>query len=527
MWLLWLALFSEKPPRTRWWAWLGFALCLGGSLWAYETARATAGAVVVFGLFFAATDRRRLRQRGVWFAAALGLGLALAAPHLLDPAAWQRSATLATTLNEFKAGNIQPLLNTSLQALGTVTIEGDPFITYNVPGRPVLDWAPGLLFYGGVVLCLLRWRRPAYAFTLMWLGVGILPSMIVGAWNCTLHSMGMQSVVFVPPALCAVEIGRWAGRRWGRGLERAASVTLAALILLSGLFTFRDYFLRWGEWPEVRAAYFQNLAAITGYLNDTDHEGAVALSSPFPDIPLDPFIGDLRIQRDDLALRWFDARRAIVFPAAESSLLILPPNTPLEPRFAGRLQLQLIERVDLRADDVDPYFDVYEWDSIADAQRFVSSQEDTVEAGGEALPLPVSFGAVELVAYELLESAACPGETVTLVTLWCVIDPELLGPVPPEDYGHELALFVHALDAANNVVGQEDRLDVPAWNWQAGDHLAQLHVFELDPAAEPGTYRLEMGLYNRRDLARLPVIVDGAAVDTQVRLQPLEGTCGD
>ena len=215
MWFLWLALFDDRPPRSRWWAWLLFALLLAGSLWAYEVARATTVAIIAFGILIALTDRVRAQRRGIWFMAALALGLVLAAPHLLDADAWQRSATLATTLNDLKTGDLRPLLTTSIETLRTFTFQGDPFITYNVPGRPIFDPLVGILFYGGVLLCLWRWRKPAYVFTLLWISTGILPSMIVGAWNSTLHSMGMQSVVFVPPALFAVEVSRWLGRRYG------------------------------------------------------------------------------------------------------------------------------------------------------------------------------------------------------------------------------------------------------------------------------------------------------------------------
>ncbi len=522
MWFLWLALFDDRPPRSRWWAWLLFAVLLAGSLWAYEVARATTAAIIAFGILIALTDRARAQQRGIWFVGALVMGLVLAAPHLLDADAWQRSATLATTLSDLKAGDPRPLLTTSIEALCTFTFRGDPFITYNVPGRPIFDPLVGILFYGGVLLCLRRWRRPACAFTLLWISTGLLPSMIVGAWNSTLHSMGMQLVVFVPPALLAVEASRWLGQRYGLRASRLVGVAFAGLVGLTCVFTFRDYFVRWGEWPEVRAAYFHNLAAITDYVNRTPYSGAVTLSSPFPDLPLDPFIADLRVRRRDLSLRWFDAWRALVFPSATRSLLIVPPSAPLDPYLAQRLDLRPVERVNLRPDDAAPYFDVFEWTPSAALARFTSLPTKTVIAGDKPLSLPVSLGAVELVAYDLPTQTITPGGIVTLVTVWRILAPAALGPLPAHDYGHSLAIFAHLLDPNNAVVGQEDRLDAPAWNWQPGDAFVQVHSFSIAAAASPGSYPLEVGIYLRQSLTRLPVSVNGVAVDNRVLLPPVQ-----
>jgi len=400
--------------------------------------------------------------------------------------------------------------------LRTFTFQGDPFITYNVPGRPIFGPLIGILFYGGLLLCLWRWRRPAYGFTLLWIGTGILPSMVVGAWNSTLHSMGMQSVVFVPPVLFAVAASRWLGRRYGRQATLLAGVAFASLVGLTCALTFRDYFVRWSEWPEVRAAYFHNLAEITDYVNRTSYSGAVALSSPFPDLPLDPFIADLRVHRNDLSLYWFDAQRALVFPDAARSLMIVPPNTPLAPELAGRLDLRKLERVNLRPDDIDPYFDVFEWEP-RDAFVRLASKIQTAIAGNRSLGLPVNFGAVELVAYES-PTQVKPGDAITLMTVWRILDPAALGPAPAHDYGQSVAISAQLLDAAHTVVAQEDRLGAPAWNWRSGEAFAQLHRFTVKPDTLPGDYELMVGMYRRDTLKRLAVYDNDKAVDDHVIL---------
>jgi len=529
VYFLWRALDDGGEKNERWWAWGLFALLLAGSFYVYEATLAAAVALVLLFVHLAFVDRSRFRRRGAWFAGALVVAGLLAAPHLLDPSSWGRTSTLSGPLQAAAQGDFGPLLTNILSALGTFSFRGDSFVTYNLPGRPIFDPVASLFFCGGIALCIWRWRKPAYAFVLMWMLAGITPSLILGEWTSTLHSKAAEAPIMLLPALCAVEVGRFVGRRFGPRWTTMFVAGCVVWLSVIAISTGYDYFVRWGQAPETRAAYFHNLAAITDYLNDTEYSGVVALSSPFPDLPHDPFIADLRLHRDDL-VRWFDARRAVVFPDTTHSLLIVPPSTPLAPYFAQRLDLQLIERVHLRPDDVDPYFDVFEWDPNAALSRFLAAGQHgksapcgTVVAGDGPSRLPVNFGgAVELLAYEVPTPTVAPGGTVTLVTLWRILDPAALGPVSVHAYGHAAVLFVHALDAGDAVVGQEDRLDAPAWNWQPGDAFVQLHHFQMDTDAPPGLYHLAVGIYTRDDLTRLPVLVNGVAVDDRVFLQPVE-----
>jgi hypothetical protein len=521
VYFLWRAL-DDGGERRRWWAWIFFALLLAGSLYAYETAIAAAVSFALLFAYLACVDRSCFRRHGAWFAGALIAAGLLAAPHLLDPASWARTSAQSGPLQAACQGNLKPILSRIMAALGTFSFSGDSLVTYNLPGRPIFDPITSVFFYGGIAICIWRWKDPRYAFIIMWLVAGMLPSLVTGEWGSTLHSGGAKAPVLALPALCAVESGRYLARRFeSRWANVFAVGCVMWLVVIAGV-TGWDYFVRWGQSPETRAAYFHNLAAITDYLDQTSYSGVVALSSPFPDLPLDPFIAALRLHREDLSLRWFDARRALVFPETERSLFILPSNTPLADYFGRRLHLQLVERVHLRPDDVDPTFDVFEWNPGAACSRFLASSVRAAAVGGEPLDLPVNVGdAVELLAYELPSAVVAPGGTVSVATFWRVLDPQALGPVPTDAYGHSLTIFVHALDGTE-VVGQEDRLDAPAWNWRAGDVFAQLHHVRMDADALPGPYQLEVGIYTDQDMARLPIIVEGTPGDDHILLQPLE-----
>ena len=521
---LWRGL-SEGRDRPSWWIWALFALLLAGSLYVYEAALAAAASLVLLFVYLALVDAPRLRRHGAWFAGALIAAGVLVAPHLLNPASWGRTNTLSEPLRAASEGELAPLLNNVLSTLGTFSFSGDSLVTYNLPNRPIFDPLTSLFFYGGLALCIRRWNKPAYAFVIMWVVMGIVPSLIVGEWTSTLHSKAAQAPIMALPVLGAVAVGRFLTSRFGRRWGRAFAIGCAIWILVIAGNTGYDYFFRWGQSPETRAAYMHNLSAITDYLGEVPHEGVVTLSSPFPNLPLDPFVAQLTLHRDDLSVRWFDARRALVFPNAPRSLFVLPPNTPLAPYFGERLELQLLERVELRPSDVDPYFDVFTWRPIDALADFLPPTSGTVAAGREKRSLPVNLGdGVELIAYRLLDPEVSSGGTVRVVTFWRVLDPEALGPVPSSAYGHDAKIFVHVLDESGHVVAQEDRLDAPAWNWHPGDVFAQVHRLRVELDTSPGDYPLEVGVYTNyagEDLTRLPVIVGDQEVDDHVLLQQL------
>jgi 4-amino-4-deoxy-L-arabinose transferase-like glycosyltransferase len=522
VYFLWRALRPEGGGR-RWVSWLAFVLLVAGSLYAYEAALAASASLLLLLGYLVVVRRKDFGKRAGVLAVALAVTALLVAPHLLSASAWGRTTTLSDPLRAAADGDWQPLLGNVLGALGTFTCSGDSFVTYNLPGRPIFGPVAGLLFYVGIVLCLRSWRQPRYAFAVMWIAAGIVPTVIIGEWTSTLHSKAAQAPILALPALAAVELGRLVRRRLGPAAAKTFALCCLTLLLCIAVSTFRDYFVVWGEAPETRAAYFNNLSSALRYLNGLDYAGAVSVSSPFPNQPLDPFIGDMTLERDDLDLRWFDARRALVFPAAPEGLLLVPSATPLADCFQVGLELGPVERVELRPDDLEPYFDVYRWNPLSALALLPGWGNATAVAGGRALGLPVDFGgAVELVAFGFDPAAVPAGGSVQVLTVWTVRDAGALGAVPVSAYGPSGVLFTHLLDAAGRLVAQDDRLDAPAWNWHPGDSFVQLHLLTVGHDARPGVYVPEVGVYNRHDGVRVPVLLEGEVVDDRVLLPELE-----
>jgi len=420
-------------------------------------------------------------------------------------------------LQALRAGDVSVTFNRAWCCVAGFFIPGagDRFLAYNIPGRPTFDPLTGALFLAGIGLCLVRWRRPACAFALLWFVVGISPSLITGATASFTRSIAALPVAYLFPALAVVEGARvipgYAGN-WGRRITWAIWVAFVVAVIFIGAISAHAYLVTWGQSPDVRAAYMHPLVEITDYLDAAPRGESVGISAYLPHAPHDPYVFDMLSQRGDLSSRWFDGRRALVLPAESSAVLIVPARVSLDPYFASLPGLGVRERVALREDDADPYFDVYEWEP----QVMAAALQEIVR--GE----PADFGPVRFIGYDLCTQKAAPGGTVELVTLWRVVDPEPLRPRNLSNAEEDWVLFTHALDGAGNVVGQEDRLDAPAWDWQAGDVVAQIHRFELRPDLGAGPIALDVGIYRRSDGIRLSVLVDGNVVGDSVLLQSLQ-----
>jgi hypothetical protein len=96
------------------------------------------------------------------------------------------------------------------------------------------------------------------------------------------------------------------------------------------------------------------------------------------------------------------------------------------------------------------------------------------------------------------------------------------------------SVFVHLLDEAGQVRGQRDRLPAagaaPTTGWIAGQIVADVYEVPLAPDAPGGVYRIEVGMYNARDMVRLqmvdgegkPLPGDRYVLPEEARLEPAE-----
>jgi hypothetical protein len=60
-----------------------------------------------------------------------------------------------------------------------------------------LDALSALFFVAGLMVALWRWRKPAYAFLLLWFVAGIIPSLLTGATANTTRNAGAMPATYL------------------------------------------------------------------------------------------------------------------------------------------------------------------------------------------------------------------------------------------------------------------------------------------------------------------------------------------
>jgi hypothetical protein len=108
-------------------------------------------------------------------------------------------------------------------------------------------------------------------------------------------------------------------------------------------------------------------------------------------------------------------------------------------------------------------------------------------------------GQILFKGYSLSPEPFGPGRPAQLTLFW-----QALAPISAN-----YAVFLHLRDEANQTVAQFDfSPNRPTSSWWPGDVLYDTLNFELPPQLPAGKYRLLMGLYELKTLARLPVTED-------------------
>ncbi|MCA9977428.1 MAG: hypothetical protein KC413_16830, partial [Anaerolineales bacterium] len=365
---------------------------------------------------------------------------------------------------------------------------GDQFLAYNIPGRPVFDVLTAVFFTIGlfvVVLAFLRrpmsrrqWSLP-YTFLLFWFLAGILPSLITGPTANTTRNLAALPVVHILPAVGFVVLIDWVSTRWLRAEVLIIRVMGVIWLLFAGSVAVHDYFVRWGEAPDVRGAYQVTQLAMFDYLSQQEENAPAVISTVYPGPAHDPSIA--LVTYPQLNLRWADARYALVWPHGQAAHAIIPASTPPHAAFAE--WLHPVETVAMRTTDLDPTFTYYELEALPAAWM-------------DTPPLANFDEALLLQHAHWLADGVRAGETAVLLTVWRVADPTRVGPLRPETETTDAVMFTQVLDGGN-VLAQRDALDAPSWDWQSGDVIVQLHPVSVPVTAVPGEYQTIVGLYDR------------------------------
>ena len=260
--------------------------------------------------------------------------------------------------------------------------------------------------------------------------------------------------------------------------------------------------------------YNQNVLAMARAWDQLAPAQSILLNSPYLE-DADPYILAASVD-EPVRGRWVDSAQALAFPAGQDQIeLWVTAGRGLDGDLAAWAGAQTVAQL--------PTFTRYqlnlnEWphEDGASVAYLPPSVAWIASPATEAprLPLPVSFaGPLVLAGTQVGQGAFRPGERLVFLTFWEVVD---------ESRPQSLAFFVHLLDAQGNIIAQQDGLGYPPHTWQAGDRFVHVHALTLDAALPAGTYWLQLGLYQREDGQRWPIVdAHGEPVGDRVLLTPI------
>lgn len=514
------ALWRGLRLNDRRWLVLG-GVFAGLNVYTYLAARMFPVAIALLFAYLIAVDAGRRRERLIQFGLVVLAAIVVFAPlgiyFVQNPAAFlTRIAQVAP-----RAGQSADLAANIARALGMFFVDGDPYVRFNLPGRPLFPVILGFLFIAGVAIATAgvmrgqtRLRRAAYFFALASTAVMLLPTALAvnEITPSNLRAIGMMPVVFVFPAL-----GMWVAfkglvllrRRTnveGRSSvfrhsppapearRRGVVVGLLVVVSLAALDSGRAYFAEYVRLPQLYYDSDGDLVEMAERLNRVD-----AKTTPV-------YVHALHYRHPTLAalVRDFVSLRSITGP----DVLVFPPGPSVQV-FA---HLALPDR---------PWLNRFlSAASNVDAATGPDGQPSFVMVRLSAAPsiapqtrLAVNFGnTLELIGYDL-ESTPQSGGAVDVTLYWHVLNAPDRG-----DY----SVFADLRDAWGFEWGRAGSFDYPSEQWTAGETIVQRLRVPVAAGAPRGDYRLDVGWYSEGANKRLPILAaNGALGSTAAAVDPI------
>jgi hypothetical protein len=446
------------------------------------------------------------------------VGLAIAAPLAIflvsNPTLEVRINELIIPLESMLAGDFKLILENLIDGFEMLLIEGDGNWRYNISDRPILQPILAILFVGGVVLSIERIVRGIRTkdnsrlvistfFALVWLVLGLVPALVTGADSSTPRVIGALPVFYLFPALTVAWILK------SKKIPKKFALGIVTILLgTASILSVRDYFYVWAVSPEVLVQYESTAVATVQYLEE-NYSGRAAISTTTPGRFHNPAIALLTHENQNINIRWFDGRHAILFPRGSDSLVVFTGFAPLNAHLEPYLSARKVDELDLPPAYIDQPITIFEA-SQPQETNLISNMVQELD-NPIAQHLPANFeDAVELIGYDFLNPVVEPGGVARIVSLWRAYQPV-----------DQAIIFVHVVNDNGIPIAQDDRLDVPSYFWEAGDLFLQLHEIEIPETIEQGEYPIMIGIYKRPDLLRLQSFFENDSVD-QLQLKPLE-----
>jgi 4-amino-4-deoxy-L-arabinose transferase-like glycosyltransferase len=517
---LWRGLCTNSKG---WFVASGISLGLGA--YTYQAARLFP-ILVVFAFLYVIAARHKLNRNdianlGIVSLVALLVFIPLGTYFVAHPGSFLQRVEQASVIgvDQDLVGNLQAIGKGFVDTLLSFSIRGDLEPTTNLPGRPSLNAFLSVLFVLGMLISLIRIKKPVYAFLLTWLVLLIIPAIFSQQGPVAKRAIGALPVVMILVAVGAlVPLDRLRtramqeNRGWARVVAVALSVVLLAGLAYTAMRTYWDYFITWATDPDQFTHFEVGPTALGQYAATLPPDELIYVSPVAPDHPAIVYNTQNRS-----GIGGYDGRACLVLPqeAQEDTTYLIVPGED-----AGSLDLlqaafpqgEIVAQGPLHYNQ--PYFLAFQVPSGSTVQTLPSH------------PLEITWGdSIRLLGHDVDADAYRPGDTIHLTLHFQALN------TMDKDY----TLFVHLLgpkhsETDNPLWGQYDsepcQGSYPTSTWVPGEILRDQATVVVPAEAPAGDYQLKVGYYLLETMDRLPAIdvaglpvSDDTALLTQVYVE--------
>jgi hypothetical protein len=389
--------------------------------------------------------------------------------------------------------------------------DGDPNLRLNLPSRPALSALASFCFILGLGIATVRFRLPRYQLLLLWLLIMLIPTLLSRAAPSSLRAIGA-----IPSILILVALGlstlqqRLLSRiRLSQTMKFLGVLTLFTLV--TGSITFRDYFHRWANMPDLAVRYDTRELALAQRALSELSTVDIAVPAQLYSHPTFVFYIEPEFSRIVPLESWAANRPVSLLRKLNQpfhSIVLLHRNNAGAGVFS--LMRPLAEETSAAILEQNTLKEVY-YDSV-----FPIGEE--IEQIGSFLPRQAKpqFGIssnsetrISLIGYDLSPVTLEAGQGVSLVLYW-----QSMAPV--RTYYES---FAHLVTSTHEIVsGQHQQ---PLWGyptsiWQPGDVILDAYGFTVPADAIPGKYQFDVGLFNLVSGERLNIMDNGQVADNHV-----------
>lgn len=509
MYALW---HGMRTRRHSAFAWCGFWLGLGA--YTYQASRvlpALVGVVLLRWLWAqrppdASAAPVHLPPRRAWIPLLIVTLVAAAVASPLFVYSLKHGGNLTERIRQVsiwndggKESKLAALRQETIKTLQVFSFRGDTEPTTNIPGRPALNLFLSILFALGILISLFQLKRMPYLSLLLWLAIMCAPGVLAQFGPVAKRVIGSLPAVMLLIAVGALTpLDALRRRLAGRAPRtRSAVLALAASLVItglacSGLRTFDDYFVTWGQDPALFTHFEAGLAAIGQYIGSRPPHERFYVSPVYVGHP------SIRYNsKNREGIKGYNGNYCLVLPEAnhEATTYIVVPNEDrhsLDELAAYLPAGGIVDYGPLHYGE--PYFVVYRVPPDARPQIAPDQVAETNWANR-----------IALVGYDVPADVPQPGETLQVRAYYRALGPmdvdytafiQLIGDPAP---GHDSPLW-----SQND--SEPCRRYRPTSTWDRHEILADTLELAVPPDIAPGVYRVITGFYDWRTSERLPTL---------------------